>query len=469
MSIIIQTGHKSSKSNLLMQRLYERGLEEPSNSYTHQMPIIQVTEVLYKILSRENLSPINEKLAENIIIDVLLSNIDSKDWGWESDKNLVALKFWQNIEHDFRFILVFDHPNNVLKELMTNELTLEIIDQAIDEWVNYHKEMLKCLENNNKLILVEGKGAINNIKDLGEKLDNIVSNLYIQDNYKVREVIDDTFLTEYSNQVVTDILSTEILRKYPEAIRIFNIMLSKASIKNSEVIYKTKNMELSSLIEILNYVRDNNDNYKYFSENNLLKEEISNIKKKILKQNLDNSELVKKLSDELNQLRLDKSKKENIILDEKLKEEKKLLIKQLHQTQDELERYYRKNKNLENNINKNILHSKNPTYYGAADRVKNELAYRVGERMVKAKRTKDIVALPLTLAKEYRKYNLEKDHIANLPDIKEYNDFQEVEKVKRHLSYRVGNLVINTSKTPKSLFLMPFKISKEVIDFKKKK
>lgn len=469
MSVIIQIGHKSSKSNLLMQKLYERGLEKPSNSYTHNMSVKQVTEVLYKILLRENLSPINEKLAENVIIDLLLANIESKNWGWESDKNLIALKYLQNIEHDFSFILVFDHPNNVLKELMNKELTLGMVDQAIDEWINYHKEMLKSLEENNKLILVEGKGAINNIKDLSETFDSTVGNLYIQDTYKVGEVVDDIPFAESSDQVVMDILSMEILRKYPEAIRIFNTLLSKASIKYSEVIYKTKNIELRSLVEIINYVRENNDNYEYLLENNLLKEELDNVQKKLSKQRFDNNELVEKLNYELNQLKLNGSGKENILLNEKLKEEKKLLIKQLHQTQDELEKYYRKNKILENNVNKTMLHPKNPTYYGAADRVKNELAYRVGERMVKAKRTKDIVALPLTLAKEYRKYNLEKDHIANLPDIKKYNDFQEAEKVKKHLSYRVGYLVLNTSKTPKSLFLMPFKLSKEVIDFKKKK
>lgn len=86
MSIIIQTGHRSSNSKLLMQKLYNRGLSEPLHSYTHQLTSQQIADTIFKVISRNSTAVTNNKLIDNVMTDFLLSNLDFENWGWESEK-----------------------------------------------------------------------------------------------------------------------------------------------------------------------------------------------------------------------------------------------------------------------------------------------------------------------------------------------------------------------------------------------
>ena len=112
---------------------------------------------------------------------------------------------------------------------------------------------------------------------------------------------------------------------------------------------------------------------------------------------------------------------------------------------------------------------KKPTYYGAAERVKQDLPYKIGEKIVKAKKPKDIVSLPFVLVKEYR--NFQKNEISSkpLPAIELYKDAYEADRVKEHLSYRVGQVIVNSTKSPKSLVSIPKNLSQEIANFYKKK
>ena len=150
-----------------------------------------------------------------------------------------------------------------------------------------------------------------------------------------------------------------------------------------------------------------------------------------------------------------------------------MLLKQLHRTQEELEKYYLKSQSLapskENKQPQAHTQqpSKAPVYYGAADRVKNDLPYRLGAKMVKAKKPKDLAVLPLALFKEYQEFQSFDRNQVDLPDIEEYKDNREAEKVKSHLSYKLGDLFVSGMTSPKALIKMPFMMSREIREFKK--
>lgn len=146
-----------------------------------------------------------------------------------------------------------------------------------------------------------------------------------------------------------------------------------------------------------------------------------------------------------------------------IKQENEWLIKQLHQVQEEMERYYLENQKLK--AQKQEVAK--PVYYGAADRVKEDLPYRLGATMVShSKSAKDLAALPLALAKEYHQF--QKNQPADLPAIEEYQDASEAEKVKKHLSYRLGRTLVDGLKSPKSAIDLPVKLGKEIVGFGKK-
>ena len=126
-----------------------------------------------------------------------------------------------------------------------------------------------------------------------------------------------------------------------------------------------------------------------------------------------------------------------------LQEENDLLIAQLHQIQGELEKYYLENQHLKANqpINNNPL-------YGAADRIKQDLPYRLGSLMIHSSKSfKSLIILPFSLRKEYLNF---KNSQKELPPIEAYKDVHEIEKVKKHLSYKLGNTLIHGIKTKKS-------------------
>ncbi len=520
MSIIIQAGHKTSKSKEVMEKLYERGLSKPSDSYTHKMTTEQVSETLYKVLARENMSSVNEKMADNVMIDLLLANLDFGNWGWESDKNLASLEYWQQIEPDVGFVLVFDHPKNILKEFTSETLTADTIDQVMSEWVDYHQKMLETFESyEGQAILIEGSCAADNISKLGEQVKSIASGLNLKKHWQVFKdatdsVPDNDTDTVNQSSAAIDHINNEILKKYPEVIKLFNTLLNKAAIKSSEPIYRTKQADLTELVTVLNDLYDKQENPQHSVEKELLVEQLHHVQGQLesqlsahevyKQQKIKEYGLLEKKLEEVNRNKQEaekratahqksidnyKSKIEQLSKDsqtsanatdgnrlaESLKQENEMLLKQLHRTQEELEKYYLKSQSLapskENKQPQAHTQqpSKAPVYYGAADRVKNDLPYRLGAKMVKAKKPKDLALLPLALVKEYREFQNTQNTQVNLPALDEYQDKSEAEKVKKHLSYRFGELIVSSTQSPNKLLIMPVKLSKEIINFKRNK
>ena len=152
-----------------------------------------------------------------------------------------------------------------------------------------------------------------------------------------------------------------------------------------------------------------------------------------------------------------------------MQQENELLIRQLHQVQEELEKYYLENQRLKSAQPQPAAANLPSTavYYGAAERVKQDLPYRLGATMVShSKSTKDLAKLPLALMKEYRQF--QKDEHKELPPVEAYQDAHEAEKVKKHLSYRLGKTLVDGVKSPKTIVDLPVKMGKEIVGFKNK-
>ncbi|MDO4699764.1 MAG: hypothetical protein Q4A69_03645 [Moraxella sp.] len=149
-----------------------------------------------------------------------------------------------------------------------------------------------------------------------------------------------------------------------------------------------------------------------------------------------------------------------------VQQENELLITQLHQVQEELERYYLENQRLKSA--QETPKPVKPVYYGAADRVKQDLPYRLGATMVShSKSTKDLAKLPLALAQEYRAFQKQQSTQGELPPVEEYQDSYEAEKVKKHLSYKLGKTLVDGVKSPKNVLDLPVKLGREIVGFKK--
>lgn len=120
-----------------------------------------------------------------------------------------------------------------------------------------------------------------------------------------------------------------------------------------------------------------------------------------------------------------------------------------------------KNKNLENELNfsKDRI---NKTYYGVENRVKAELPYMIGEVLVKDLNGKNILLMPYKVLKTIFTYNHKVQ--SYLIPLEDYSDYHNSQKVKNHLSYRVGKIITSGEKLFSKKKVL--EISKEILDFK---
>ena len=149
------------------------------------------------------------------------------------------------------------------------------------------------------------------------------------------------------------------------------------------------------------------------------------------------------------------------------KSENELLLIQLHSVQEELEKLYIENVRLKKGQN----NYSNKIYYGAADRIKNQLSYRLGAILDKNSGSLNgFFSIPFKIRSEVKKFKNEKNNIKKikLPPIESYQDFAEAEKVKKHLSYRLGACMVKNSKNLRGWLGMPWYLWKEVKIFKTK-
>lgn len=154
-------------------------------------------------------------------------------------------------------------------------------------------------------------------------------------------------------------------------------------------------------------------------------------------------------------------------IDEDLKEENELLLTQLHQVQEELERYF-----LENQRLKQTRVPRGAPLYGAADRVKQQLTYRLGATMIERSRSLGgWISMPFALIGTTRRFRADVRARGDekLPSISKYQDRHEAERIKQHLSYRIGSALLRNVKSPVGWIRLPFAIRREVRAFRQER
>lgn len=523
MSIIIQAGHESSSSEALMKLLYSRGLKKPVLSNVQQLSGKKIADTLDKILS-EKQSVGNTKLAENIVVDFLLANIDQDDWGWADSKNLTALSYWQSFEPNTRFALVFDHPKKILSQFSEKDLTIGKVDDLMEGWLSYHSTMLNFFDtHSDKCLLLEGDFSIKHVVKTKGLFKSLSSSLVLKSGWQVEDnSAKDSSLIQSSSDIAHEMMAEEIVKNYPEVVNVFNLLLNKANLKGSKVIYKTKRPEIDTLVAAITDITNLKTDLDHKShtidhlqkeckaadvlksENerltaslfgaqeaiNKLSKEKTAIEKKVTdfeqvdKKNeelaLENNALIAALHTlqesierkTTNNQSVEMNDKKLLMTNQTLEQENAWLVGELHNTQNLLEKKYAslKPSNIDEmaQSNKNIQASGTVSIYHTPEsRVKNDLPYRLGSALVKTKTMKDMMSLPVTVAREYRDYLQIKKELESLPPLDKEGDILQAEKIKTHLSYRVGNTVMQSIKSPKKIVRLPVDIGKEVLDFKK--
>jgi hypothetical protein len=157
------------------------------------------------------------------------------------------------------------------------------------------------------------------------------------------------------------------------------------------------------------------------------------------------------------------------VVNTELAQENDLLLLQLHQVQEELERYYLENQQLKQ---EGVApgQAPKPMQYGAADRVKRDLAYRLGGTMIAQSRSfRGWVSMPTALLKQRREFKREQKAQGDkvLPPIEDYADASEADRVMQHLSYRLGAAMVAHARSPLGWLKMPWALRRAIRDYRR--
>jgi hypothetical protein len=93
---------------------------------------------------------------QGLALDLVLGNIDQKFWGWADPTSLCLLDYWDNLDLNFKFIFVYQHPQTTFNnDHGTPICATQTIERRIANWCAFNTALLDFYyRNRQKCLLV---------------------------------------------------------------------------------------------------------------------------------------------------------------------------------------------------------------------------------------------------------------------------------------------------------------------------
>jgi hypothetical protein len=438
---ILVVGHEQSEYKSVLKLLNAGGMSLANPSTRDGMQADEISKTILKYFQNDSseitqlsVSPVWNGLA----LDLMMANIDKPMWCWADPSSVSLLNYWKSLDSQLAFIFVYDNPNEfILKNFTSTEpLSPEALKTKLNEWCLYNKALLDFYNRNKASSLLVNSQQINaDASGYLQYVENQTGIPLLTDiTIKTDDAIDKFFSQEESlDRNSYKYLADDLLEQFPQVMELYEELESVANLPSANAV-SLKTSAYDAWISLSNSRKVNQQTLK---------------KKKV---ELEKSQQKKKILDE--KVRSSESEKKDHL------QESKLLLAQLHTVQEELEIQYLKNIKAKNEKQR---------LYGAADRVKAQLSYRLGAAMIEnSKSTMGFLKTPFTLRAEVKKFRLErsKQKGQKLPSLDKYSDADEAEKIKKHLSYRLGQAMLKNKKTPLGWVKLPFALKRAHAEYK---
>ncbi|MFU2132191.1 hypothetical protein ACLRAC_07095 [Gallibacterium anatis] len=459
-----------------------------------------------KIISVMPVTGSNNQLKINpiwngLFLDLMLSNLDQDMWGWADSNAIEVLNYWAELDPEIKFIFVYDHPSNIfLHSSVEQALSLDAnkIDNKLQQWQQYNQKMLTLFNQyKSRSVLLCGQQMLDEVNSAVEKVANTLSApLSLEQHCDVMDIEDN--IEQKQNSALEKFVVNNILQGYKEVANVYEELQNNATLPYLTLPYLTLEEQNSAALSAwkdLIQQKSDLESQKYTIKKNKdriaelifstteLSEQLKTaqnsfssqkanleLKNHQLQDDLDHSrknsqelsKQLKNIQEQANKVTTEKEKiakelqqvkEKNHLSQKELSEENKELLEQVHILQQELEHYFEENQKLRHK----------PLLFGAPERVKQQLNYQLGAKMIENSRSlSGWLKMPFSLShiqREYKKYNQQQK---TLPRLEEYQDYLQSEKVKRHLSYQLGELYLKNN-----IFSFLAKVPKVVKEFRK--
>lgn len=359
-----------------------------------------------------------------------------------------------------------------LDQLSNNQLEHYLEPQNTDNIQSYSDELLEQ-SSDSENVIAELKYEISSYQsELKDKpLSLFLSKLIIQQHPKLIQIYED--LQAFANFP----LNTKNTRQPGFNQSAFDAWLEMTSyfsqikrIEEESIAIAKKNAEMTAelvkLEQIPKLEQENNQVIaqlhqvqeqleQVYLDNTSLKEQQITYKTKIEELDAAKVEALDNTQAELNKLQAELKKLDAL---PELKQENTMLLSQLHNVQEELERYY-----LENQAYKEAANTKPEDLEYTADQIKKQLPFRLGKVMIENHQSFfGMLFIGVLLLKEARACKQELLKTRQQKKILSKHERYLVEDVKGYLEYRLGFIFLDSLFNPLKWFTLPFKFRKEI-------
>jgi len=448
MNKVIIAGHSATGILEVEEYLRNYGMLSPLPSRREGLLPAEITDAIFRA-HRPALSGIPAGGADyqqiaagpvwnGIAADLLLGNAGQDFWGWADTRSIHVLDYWNELDPQAAFILVYDQPGRSLEEAAVQDDAEPDESRAIlclDDWMAFNGEMLRFfLRHQNRCLLVNSSQVR---KAPGEFLNQLAGCLQISG-------ISDNSGKEADHGIQTP--RTESIRR---ALALTTCDPAKAT---------TTLRAGAAERYLLDHYLDGHPSYLHFyhelqaSANLPLPSEATGMDScgaawiALVAQRRLMGEII-----------------------DQLYQERCLQMAQLHEIQEQLEYLHMRGQVWQNQTKTIHKPSKQKANSGAAERVKQQLSYRLGARLVKHSRSLGgWLLMPFSLTAEVFRHRADQKRQGSkkLPPIHTYEDAHEADRVKSHLSYRLGSVLVKHGRNPAGWFVMPFAMVRECRNFK---
>jgi hypothetical protein len=427
MNKVIIAGKSDSLSGEVEARLRHHGLNAPLPSRREGL----LPQAITSAICRAHQCSDNPEDFQQIIpgpvwnglaLDLLLGNQDQAPWGWSDPMSIHLLDYWRGLDPQALFVLVYDDAQQSLQEAGSVWPDEAGILQCLGIWNAYNEAMLRFSQNHpERCLLVNARrvhgdfaGFIELLHTkLGAALHSTLGYDAIHCQSGPGTLHEALALTTPDPAAALEVLRDDraerfmldhYLAEHPSCARLFQELQAAAQLP-----LQNEQPEGSSRNAWQSFVA-----HRRVSEGVI----------------------------------------------RGLRQERFLLLTQLHQIQEELERVH---------TAPPIAPQVSGQLLGGAERVKQQLSYRLGSTLVRNSRGPvGWLTMPFALLREVlaHRQDSRRHDGKKLPPIHTYDDAHEAERVKQHLSYRLGNTLVKHGRSPVGWLKLPSAMRNEIIAFK---
>jgi hypothetical protein len=486
MNKILLLGHPTSGLAAVESLLQASGMQAALPSQRDGLLPQQITDTLCQAhgcapladaMAEEDLAPQQAGTVwHGLALDLLLGNLQQPLWGWADARSIYWLDYWGQLDPHITFVMVYDHPASALQasgaELLSGQHGTPpdmAVSRLLENWQAYNGAMLQFYSRQpGRCLLVNTQRARQQLADyldqLGDKLHGKAlpalealpapaateapttsANTLTLALAQSPEANATNLAAWLQGESALDrLLVDQLLQDHPLAAQIYAELEAASTVPATQAGASLCHPGQAWLDLIAQ------------------RQAISSVVMGLYEQ-------VQTLQQQLSDAKLLANQQQAPVLAppqvKDLEEENDLLLTQLHQVQEELERYYLENQDLKK---KQTKPKAKP--YGAAQRIQEQLSYRLGAAMIANSRSLGgWLRMPFTLAGQVRAYRADQRAKAGqkLPPIHSYADAHEADRYRQHLSYQLGQTLLKHGKTPWGWLWLPFALAGTAKAFKK--